>query len=55
MKVSIIAFTDNGMEIAYELSNSLSEANDVDFTRCGKGALSTWTEKHFSTNDALMQ
>ena len=54
MKVSIIAFTDNGMEIAYELSNSLSEANDVDFTRCGKGALSTWTEKHFSTNDALI-
>ncbi|WP_405324711.1 cobalt-precorrin 5A hydrolase [Methanobrevibacter sp.] len=54
MKVSIIAFTDNGMEIAYELSNSLSEANDVDFTRCGKGALSTWTEEHFSTNDALI-
>ncbi len=54
MKVSIIAFTDNGMEIAYKLSNSLSEANDVDFTRCGKGALSTWTEEHFSTNDALI-
>lgn len=54
MKVSIIAFTDNGMEIAYELSNSLSETNDVDFTRCGKGALSTWTEEHFSTNDALI-
>ena len=54
MKVSIIAFTDNGMEIAYRLSNSLSEANDVDFTRCGKGALSTWTEEHFSTNDALI-
>lgn len=54
MKVSIIAFTDNGMEIAYKLSNSLSEANDVDFTRCGKGALSNWTEEHFSTNDALI-
>lgn len=54
MKVSIIAFTDNGMEIAYKLSNSLSEVNDVDFTRCGKGALSTWTEEHFSTNDALI-
>lgn len=54
MKVSIIAFTDNGMEIAYKLSNSLSEINDVDFTRCGKGALSTWTEEHFSTNDALI-
>ena len=54
MKVSIIAFTDNGMEIAYKLSNSLSEDNDVDFTRCGKGALSTWTEEHFSTNDALI-
>ena len=54
MKVSIIAFTDNGMEIAYKLSNSLSEANDVDFARCGKGALSTWTEEHFSTNDALI-
>ena len=54
MKVSIIAFTDNGMEIAYELSNSLSESNDVDFTRCGKGTLSTWTEEHFSTNDALI-
>ena len=54
MKVSIIAFTDNGMEIAYKLSNSLSETNDVDFARCGKGALSTWTEEHFSTNDALI-
>jgi cobalt-precorrin 5A hydrolase len=54
MKVSIIAFTDNGMEIAYKLSNSLSESNDVDFTRCGKCALSTWTEEHFSTNDALI-
>lgn len=54
MKVSIIAFTDNGMEIAYKLSNSLSESNDVDFARCGKGALSTWTEEHFSTNDALI-
>ena len=31
MKVSIIAFTDNGMEIAYELFNSLSQddLNDV--------------------------
>ncbi len=54
MKVSIIAFTDKGMEIAYKLSNSLSGDNDVDFTRCGKGALSTWTEEHFSTNDALI-
>ena len=54
MKVSIIAFTDNGMEIAYKLSNSLSEANDVDFARCGKGALSTWTEEHFSNSDALI-
>lgn len=54
MKVSIIAFTDNGMEIAYKLSNSLSETNDVDFARCGKGALSTWTEEHFSTTDALI-
>ena len=54
MKVSIIAFTDNGMEIAYKLSNSLSEDNDVDFARCGKGALSTWTEEHFSTSDALI-
>ena len=26
----------------------------MDFTRCGKGALSTWTEEHFSTNDALI-
>ena len=56
MKVSIIAFTDNGMEIAYELFNSLSQddLNDVNFTRCGKGALSTWTEEHFSHSDALV-
>ena len=56
MKVSIIAFTDNGMEIAYELFNSLSQddLNDVNFTRCGKGALSTWTEEHFSQSDALV-
>lgn len=27
MKISIIGFTDNGMEIAYKLSNSLSEDN----------------------------
>ena len=39
MKVSIIAFTDNGMEIAYKLSNSLSEANDVDnFHRCNRNS-----------------
>ena len=54
MKVSIIAFTDNGMEIAFKLSNSLSEDNDVNFSRCGKGALSTWTEEHFSNDDALI-
>lgn len=56
MKISIIAFTDNGMEIAYELFNSLSkdELNDVNFTRCGKGALSTWSEEHFSQSDALV-
>ncbi|MBQ2962088.1 cobalt-precorrin 5A hydrolase [Methanobrevibacter sp.] len=54
MKVSIIAFTDNGMEIAYTLSNSLSEDNDISFTRCGKGELSVWTEEHFSDSDALI-
>ena len=56
MKISIIAFTDNGMEIAYKLFNSLSqdELNDVNFTRCGKGALSAWSEEHFSHSDALV-
>ena len=56
MKVSIIAFTDNGMEIANKLSFSLSKDNlrDVSFTRCGKGALSAWTEEHFSQSDALI-
>lgn len=56
MKISIIAFTDNGMEIAYKLFDSLSkdELNDVNFTRCGKGALSTWSEEHFSQSDALV-
>lgn len=55
MKVSIIAFTDNGMEIAYQLSNLLSEDNDnISFTRCGKGELSVWTEEHFSDSDALI-
>ena len=54
MKVSIIAFTDNGMEIAYRLSNSLSDDNDMSFTRCGKGELSVWTEEHFSDSDALI-
>ena len=46
MKVSIIAFTDNGMEIAYKLSDSLSKCdnNQISFTRCGKGELSIWTE-----------
>ena len=56
MKVSIIAFTDNGMEIAYKLSNSLSKenSNNISFTRCGKGELSIWTEEHFSHDDALV-
>lgn len=56
MKISIIAFTDNGMEIAYKLFDSLSkdELNDVNFTRCGKGALSAWSEEHFSHSDALV-
>ena len=43
------------MEIAYELFNSLSQDDsDVNFTRCGKGALSAWTEEHFSQSDALV-
>ncbi|ADC46740.1 cobalamin biosynthesis protein CbiG [Methanobrevibacter ruminantium M1] len=54
MKISIIGFTDNGMEIAYKLSNSLSEDNNISFTRCGKGELSIWTEEHFSDSDALI-
>ena len=56
MKISIIALTDNGMEIAYKLFDSLSkdELNDVNFTRCGKGALSAWSEEHFSHSDALV-
>lgn len=54
MKISIIGFTDNGMEIAYKLSNSLSEDNNISFTRCGKGELSVWTEEHFSDSDALI-
>ena len=54
MKVSIIAFTDNGMEIAYKLSNSLTKDNNISFTRCGKGELSVWTEEHFSDSDALI-
>ena len=56
MKVSIIAFTDNGMEIANKLSTSLiqDDLKDVSFTRCGKGALSSWTEEHFSQSDALV-
>lgn len=56
MKVSIIAFTDNGMQIANRLSASLiqDDLKEVSFTRCGKGALSSWTEEHFSQSDALI-
>ncbi len=52
MKISIIAFTDNGMEIAWILSNSLE--GDLDINRCKSGALSDWTEEHFSSSDALV-
>lgn len=51
MKISIIAFTDNGMEIAAKLKESLE---GVEFSRCAKGGLSLWTEEHFSTSDALV-
>ena len=51
MKISIIAFTDNGMEIAAKLKESLE---GVEFSRCAKGGLSQWTEEHFSTSDALV-
>ena len=63
MKISIIAFTDNGMEIANKLLNSIPESNltlcedeliDMNLTRCKKGGLSDWTEEHFSTSDALI-
>ena len=56
MKVSIIAFTDNGMEIANKLSNflDLKDLENIIFTRCEKGQLSIWTEEHFSTSDALV-
>lgn len=51
MKISIITFSDNGMEIAAKLNESLE---GVEFSRCAKGGLSQWTEEHFSTSDALV-
>ncbi|AMK14797.1 cobalt-precorrin 5A hydrolase [Methanobrevibacter olleyae] len=56
MKISIIAFTDNGVKIANKLLNSLSngDLDDINLTRCKKGALSQWTEEHFSKSDALV-
>lgn len=58
MKVSIIAFTDNGMNLANKLANNLDNesisVNEINLTRCEKGGLSTWTEEHFSTSDALV-
>ncbi len=60
MKISIIAFTDNGMEIANRLADNFNHDvssdnyGDIDLTRCEKGGLSQWTEEHFSTSDALI-
>ena len=51
MKISIIAFTENGMEIASRLTESLDGAQS---NRCAKGGLHQWTEEHFSTSDALV-
>ena len=51
MNISIIAFTDKGMEIAVKLSESI---DGVEFSRCAKGGLSQWTEEHFSRSDALV-
>lgn len=52
MKVSTIAFTDKGMEIAGRLSDSF-EDYEFDISRCAKGGLSKWTEEHFDS-DALV-
>lgn len=52
MKISTIAFTDNGMEIAGRLSDSF-EDYEFEISRCARGGLSQWTEDHF-TSDAIV-
>ena len=52
MKVSTIAFTENGMEIAGKLSDSFEDC-EFEISRCARGGLSQWTEEHF-TRDAIV-
>ena len=52
MKISILAFTDKGMETAGRLSGSF-EDSDFEISRCARGALSQWTEEHFKS-DAIV-
>ena len=52
MKVSTIAFTENGMEIAGRLADSFEDC-EFEISRCARGGLSQWTEEHF-TSDAIV-
>ena len=52
MKISTIAFTENGMEIAGKLSDSFEDC-EFEISRCARGGLSQWTEEHF-TSDAIV-
>ena len=52
MKISTIAFTENGMEIAGKLSDSFEDC-EFGISRCARGGLSQWTEEHF-TSDAIV-
>ena len=45
MKISTIAFTDNGMEIAGRLADSFEDC-EFEISRCARGGLSQWTEFH---------
>ena len=52
MKISTIAFTENGMEIAGRLADSFEDC-EFEISRCARGGLSQWTEEHF-TRDAIV-
>ncbi|MCR5800342.1 MAG: cobalt-precorrin 5A hydrolase [Lachnospiraceae bacterium] len=59
MKISIIAFSKEGYELAEKLKDkfdNLCKPNEqsVDIFRCIPGGLKSWTEEHFNTDDAIV-
>ncbi len=55
MNIGVLSFSEKGFSLAEKLSGLLESGGDcVTFKRAGNGELSSWTEEHFFSDDALI-